>query len=443
MDGRTWPALLATTLLVGASPALANEPAPAAATPASQIAATGTASQDYVGREEFEWVQKVLQAQQRKLAEQEEYLQQYSDMVKIQQEQLDSYVAQMKRLSAAVTPGSQTWPQEQPRFFRAVYKETPPPDGQQIAQVTGEVEKPLPEITIIRDKGGALLPQGQMVIEPSFSFTFSQVNRVEIAGFSLLPAILIGQFELTESRRNTFTVANTVRLGVTNDFEVELRVPYVFRDDEITSRPFGTGSAQDTTRALSDSNLGDIEFAGHYQINRGLNDWPIFIGNFRFKTRTGEDPFEVARDQNGQELELPTGSGFYSLQPSITAILPTDPAVLFANLSYTFNLERDVGGTFGDVDSGDVFGANFGAGIALNERTSISLGYEHSVVGKTEQNGSDVPGSDTLQVGSFLFGGSFRLNDRVSFNVTTSLGATEDAPDTEILVRIPISLSVF
>jgi hypothetical protein len=52
----------------------------------------------------------------------------------------------------------------------------------------------------------------------------------------------------------------------------------------------------------------------------------------RFKSRTGRDPFEVTTDcvnrcvQNatgtGLPLQLPPGSGFYSLQPDVTWLLP-------------------------------------------------------------------------------------------------------------------------
>src|SRR3546814_3241619 len=60
------------------------------------------------------------------------------------------------------------------------------------------------------------------------------------------------------------------------------------------------------------------ELALHYQINSGLDDWPIFIGNLRYKSPSGEGPFDVDRDANGLESELATGSGFHGIEPSVT-----------------------------------------------------------------------------------------------------------------------------
>src|SRR5438552_5546010 len=86
------------------------------------------------------------------------------------------------------------------------------------------------------------------------------------------------------------------------------------------------------------SGSGDVQFGASYQINSGESGWPIFVGNFLFKTVTGVSPFQVPivtlNDLNGQFLagtltRLATGTGFYSLQPSLTVLFPTAPGVLF------------------------------------------------------------------------------------------------------------------
>jgi hypothetical protein len=60
----------------------------------------------------------------------------------------------------------------------------------------------------------------------------------------------------------------------------------------------------------------------------------------------------------------------------------------------------------------------------------------------TELNGVDVDSKD-LQVGSFLVGFSHRLNDRVGLNLNLAIGATEDAPDVRVTLRVPVSFEVF
>src|SRR6185295_9692462 len=107
------------------------------------------------------------------------------------------------------------------------------------------------------------------------------------------------------------------------------------------------------------------------------------------KSDTGTGPFDVPIDENsGLEKELPTGSGFWAVQPSLSWIAPSDPAVFFGNFSYLWSLERDTNARFGRIDPGDAIGVSLGGAVGLNERTSLSLGYEHYVVLNTKQNGA-------------------------------------------------------
>ena len=147
--------------------------------------------------------------------------------------------------------------------------------------------------------------------------------------------------------------------------------------------------------------LGDVELIGRYQLNDGGGDSPYYIASMRLKTRTGKDPFEVrtsfqadgARTSGVQE-ELPTGSGFYSLTPGLTVLIPSDPAVFFGGISYQYSFKRDnvtpnvvpdtARANYAEIQPGGVFGFNFGMGLALNERSSFSIGYDHLSVGKTD-----------------------------------------------------------
>lgn len=296
-----------------------------------------------------------------------------------------------------------------------------------------------PEIAAdIFDQRGVLTPRGSFIIEPSLQYTHSSVNRVALEGFTIIPAITIGLIDIREVNRNTFAAALAGRFGVSDRLEIEARVPYIYRGDSTVTRELATPTTGDEVFDVNGSNIGDVEVALHYQFNRGLNGWPFLIGNLRVKSDTGTSPFDVDIDpRSGLQEELPTGSGFWAVQPSITAIYPSDPAVFFGNLSYLYNIERDVGEDFGDIDPGDVIGVNLGMGFSLNERASWSVGYEHNVILKTEQNGSTLPNSQVLQVGSLLFGYSFRLNERRNINFSLGVGATEDAPDVQMTLRVP------
>jgi hypothetical protein len=161
----------------------------------------------------------------------------------------------------------------------------------------------------------------------------------------------------------------------------------------------------------------------------------------RVKTRTGTDPFSVNTDPlSGLQSELPTGSGFWGVQPSITAIYPSDPAVFFGNLSYLRNFERDVGATFGKIKPGDAIGFTMGMGLALNDKASFSIAYDHATVLRTRQNGLLVPTTSTTELGSLLFGVAYRLNAKSTFNTTLGVGVTEEAPNVQLTFRIPIEM---
>jgi long-subunit fatty acid transport protein len=84
-------------------------------------------------------------------------------------------------------------------------------------------------------------------------------------------------------------------------------------------------------------------------------------------------------------------------------------------------------------------GFNLGMGLALNEKAAISIGYDHSLIGRTESNGEPLPGSVRVQLGTLLLGGSYRFNERMSLNVSLGVGVTRDTPDTTLMVRVPIS----
>ncbi|MGZ8339296.1 MAG: hypothetical protein ACXWU9_06920, partial [Telluria sp.] len=93
----------------------------------------------------------------------------------------------------------------------------------------------------------------------------------------------------------------------------------------------------------------------------------------------------------------------------------------------------------GELAPGGVVGFNFGMGLALNEKASISLGYDHNSVGRMKQNGVAVPGSVRTQLGTLVIGYSYRLSDKRSLNVSVGAGVTRDTPDVSLTLRMPIT----
>ncbi len=288
-----------------------------------------------------------------------------------------------------------------------------------------------------------LTPRGTLIVEPSLQFSNSSVTRVALEGFTIIPAITIGAVDVRDVDRDTLTAALTFRYGFTGRFEMTARVPYVYRDDTVRSRPLNQPVEDDLITDADGSGLGDLELGFHFQLNRPPPKRPYFVANLRYKARTGTHPFEVETDPDtGLQKTLPTGSGFWGIQPSLTMSYPSDPAVFFASLSYLWNVEREIDDERGEIDPGDAVGISFGMGFAINEDASFVIGYGHNFLGKTEQNGENVEGSENLQIGTLSLGASHRTGKRTSLSVAVGVGVTEDAPDAQITVKVPIATSL-
>ena len=401
---------------------------------------------------------------QRALEDQRRLVEQLSGEVTAQREQLRALQAAPRETlaeqrGAGAGGAGQTQPpvtqaQQQVQLQAQAAAQGPQPVGKAPAR-----DSRPPEVAPLFEAPGVLTQKGKYVLEPSLQFGYSSSNRVALVGYTIIPALLIGLIDVREVKRNTFSAALTGRTGLSNRLEVELKVPYVYRSDATVSRELFTGTANERVFDTSGKAIGDVELAARYQLNDGGADKPYYIGGLRFKSRTGRDPFSVVTDcvkrcigenatGTGLPLDLPTGSGFYSIQPSLTWLFPSDPAIFFGTFSYlhsfkrsnvsrlVLNGERD---PIGELAPGDVIGFNFGMGLALNDKASLSLGYDHSSIARMKQNGAPVPGSVRTQLGTLLIAYSYRLSPKRTLNVAIGAGVTRDTPDISLTVRMPIS----
>lgn len=304
---------------------------------------------------------------------------------------------------------------------------------------TSQERRPL-EVATIFDQPGVLTPRGSLNLEPSLQFSHSSSDRIALIGYTIIPAITIGLIDVRRISRDSFVASVAARYGITNQIEVEGKIPYVYRTESASTAPFATEA--DITESSADGNgLGDIEFGVRYQINKTITG-PIYIVGLRVKSDTGKDPFEVSYDpRTNLQTESPTGSGFWGIQPSFTVIFPSDPAVFFGSINYMWNIERDVdvvnGVDYGTFDPGDSYGLNFGMGLALNEKASFSLGYEHTIITENTQNGRTLPGEVDIHVGSLIIGYSYLFRENRNFSCSLGVGVTEAAPDVQLTIKMP------
>jgi len=321
-------------------------------------------------------------------------------------------------------------------------KEKAPPASAATAPERERRPQPLDEVSTIFRQKGVLTPKSSVTVEPSFQYAHSSTNRVVLTGYVIVPAVTVGLIDLRDVDDDAIIAAVATRIGITDRTEFEFKVPYVYRQNSSVTAPLST-QTESTIYNTTGHGFGDLEASVRYQINQPAGPGAVYIGSLRGKLHNATDPFEVTYAENaatpqGEKIptELPIGSGFYALEPGVTMLLSADPAVIFGSLSYQWNVKRSIDGV-GSVDPGDLARINFGMGVGLNENLSFSLGYDHTVVGKSTLDGERLGNSKTTGIGSMLFGASYRLGNRTTMSMSLGIGATANAPDVQFTLKFP------
>lgn len=299
------------------------------------------------------------------------------------------------------------------------------------------------EVAALPEESSVLTPRGGWYVEPSVEYTRSSANVLVFRGVEIVTGVQIGLLQANSAARDTIAPSLDARYGLTNRIELEARIPYVDRLDRIQTVAQRDQTVTQT-QSLGDTDVGDLEFSARYQFNTPRPGLPIILGGLRYKADTGVGPFDVPYDEFGVAQGLATGSGFQAIEPSVSVLLPTDPAVIFANVSYIHNfgrnIDKEIGGAHvGKVEPGDLIGASTGFGFAVNPRFSFSLGYKHNYIFPTYSFLNDTKQrSNVLQVGAFTFGWSYALTGRITLASTFAFGVTSDAPGLDVIFRLPI-----
>lgn len=302
-----------------------------------------------------------------------------------------------------------------------------------------EERKPLPGVSV--EKGGVLPSEWRLVLEPAYQYShISKKQLVSLSGFTVFHAIHIGTFALKDVKRDIHVASLTARLGY-KDMELNVKTPWLYRrDKEISSEDEETDDY-----VADDSGWGDIEGGFVCRLIKEHGAIPDIMLSLGIKSDTGRDPYGLETEfVNGQWRfkEFPTGTGHWGYSGGLIFVKTSDPVVLFLNLTYFYNAPRDVGrqgGTFyGEVDPGDSFEYNLGTVVALNEKFSLNYSLNHRMTGETEQNGSELAGSD-LNAISLNIGSTYAISRRFSVDITVGIGLSGDANDVTLQCRVPVN----
>lgn len=298
-----------------------------------------------------------------------------------------------------------------------------------------------------------------LTIEPSLTWTHSDRNQLTLSGFLALDAIFLGNISVDRISRDTIKPEVAMRYDLTDRFQFELAVPYVYRYANYES----TNQEGNLTleESVSDDDIGDTRMRLYYRWLDETEDQPDVVLNLGVTAPTGTDPFGIPTESRGQTqgegqlltypAELPTGNGVWTVSFGASILKTYDPAILFASVGYDMRLKEDFddigtddGDQPGEIDLGDSFRFGLGTAFALNRDLSLSFSLDQQFTMETErklegQATQEITGSDAI-ASVLNLGATLNLGPDRTLTTNIGFGLTEDAPDVSLRMAMPFSM---
>jgi len=234
------------------------------------------------------------------------------------------------------------------------------------------------------------LPPGTVEMDNGVSYYNSTSDRLQIDGFTIYPVLIVGDIKSERSERDIVLSSLTTRLGLSHGFQLDVLVPYGYDAER-------TVSADNKKTSQRYLGIGDVELGLTRQLRRSRGRGVDLLGAFRWKTTTGTDPYDITSPQ-----PVTLGTGFRSLQGSLTAVKASDPLVFFGSLSYAANLSAtkripttaangQTQMTPASVNPGDTIGFQMGTALAVNPEASLNFSLDQKFTRSTSLNGVSLP----------------------------------------------------
>lgn len=280
------------------------------------------------------------------------------------------------------------------------------------AATTEDEDRALERVLV--EQGGLLLPPYVVEMAPSVSYTYNSTSGVQI---NTINGQSVGS--LNSVRTDTFQFNLAARLGLPYNFQLEATVPYIITDQRSVYNNLNTQHS-------SGSNLGDTVLGLRYQVPRPGEKWPNILLDAQWKSTSGSS-------SSSTPSTLATGTGYDSLQGSVTLVKSQDPLVFLGSAAYTHNFNATVNGE--NVDPGDDFEVRVGTVLAASPETSLRVDLDSTFMRKNNVQDAIVPGSD--RVSSLVdFGLGTILARNLLLDTQVSVGLTDSAPNVEVTVTL-------
>ncbi|WP_060507245.1 transporter [Pseudomonas sp. NBRC 111124] len=333
---------------------------------------------------------------------------------------------------------------------------TPGSSGSSYGQSLQDNSEPAQSVSNLYDEASGFFGGGKFSVETGLTYTHYDTRALTLNGFLALDSIFLGNINIDRIKADNWTLDLTARYNVDQRWQFDINVPIVYRESTYSSG--GAGGAAGTTSDASvtrDPTIGDVNVGIAYKFLDEDETWPDAVATLRVKAPTGKDPYGIkliqstGNDNLAVPEDLPTGNGVWSISPGLSLVKTFDPAVLFASLQYTYNMQdsfSDISPQVdtkvgGDVKLGDSWQVGGGIAFALNEKMSMSFSVtdQFSRKSKIKPDGGDwqsVTNSD-YNAANFNVGLTFAATNNLTIVPNLSIGLTEDAPDFSFSLKFP------
>ncbi|UVE19714.1 transporter [Pseudomonas sp. LS44] len=316
---------------------------------------------------------------------------------------------------------------------------------------------PARSVENLYDEASGFFGGGAFSVETGLSYSHYDTRQLFLNGFLALDSIFLGNLGVDQINSDYFTLDLTSRYNWHQRWQFDVNAPIVYRQSTYESAGAAGGASNQISdeTVKGDPRLGDVNFGVSYKFMDESESQPDAVVSFRVKAPTGDEPYGIKLEpvpgNNNLNVpeDLPTGNGVWSVTPGLSLVKTVDPAVLFGNISYTYNLEESVDDLSptqgvkqpGKVKLGNWFQYGMGLAFALNERMSLSMSYSQLIAqkSKVKSDGLEwetVSGSDA-NAAYFNIGSTFAVNQNLTVVPNLSIGLTPDSPDFTFSVKFP------
>jgi opacity protein-like surface antigen len=347
-------------------------------------------------------------------------------------------------------------PAEGVKGAQTVATGTPGSSGSSYGQSLQDNSEPAQSVSNLYDEASGFFGGGKFSVETGVTYTHYDTRALTLNGFLALDSIFLGNINIDRIKADNWTLDLTARYNVDQRWQFDINVPIVYRESTYSSG--GAGGAAGVTSDASvtrDPTIGDVNVGIAYKFLDEDETWPDAVATLRVKAPTGKAPYGIkliqtpGNDNLAVPEDLPTGNGVWSISPGLSLVKTFDPAVLFASLQYTYNMQdsfSDISPQVntkvpGDVKLGDSWQIGGGIAFALNEKMSMSFSVtdQFSRKSKIKPDGGDwqsITNSD-YNAANFNVGLTFAASNNLTIVPNLSIGLTEDAPDFSFSLKFP------